>query len=273
MNNYPQALTIAGSDSGGGAGIQADLKSFQERHVFGTSVITAITAQNTRGVHAIFNLPLATITDQLTAIADDFNIKAFKTGMLANHEVIQLLAAHLKTVDFGPLVVDPVMVAKGGSALLVDSAVSALKTDLIPLATVITPNLPEAEIIADMILKTKADIEIAALKIQALGAKNVVIKGGHRLDVADAVDYLLLEDGSSEWLSKPRMETKDTHGTGCTFSAVLTAELAKGQDVQSAVHLAKDFIHEAIKNGIAVGHGHGPVNHWAYQEVETNENL
>lgn len=264
MNNYPQALTIAGSDSGGGAGIQADLKSFQERQVFGTSVLTAVTAQNTLGVHAILNLPLATISSQLEAIASDFYIRAFKTGMLANAEVIELIAHYLRKNNFGPLVVDPVMVAKGGAALLADSAMDALKKELIPLATLITPNLPEAEMIIGQTLTTKKEIEKAAKKIQIMGAKNVVIKGGHRLDVTDAADFLLLEDGSSEWLSKPRIDTKRTHGTGCTFSAVITAELAKGQDVLSAVRIAKDFIHTAITNGIEVGHGQGPVNHWAY---------
>ena len=266
MNNYPQALTIAGSDSGGGAGIQADLKTFQERRVFGTSVITAITAQNTRGVHDILNVPLATIRSQLEAVADDFQIRAVKTGMLANAEVMEHVVALLQPAQFGPLVVEPVMIAKGGASLLASSAMDALKTQLIPLATVITPNLPEAQWIVGSPLTTKAEIEEAAKKIQQLGAKNVIIKGGHRLDVSDATDFLRLESGDSEWLSKPRVATNRTHGTGCTYSAVITAELAKGKSVSEAVHLAKDFIHQAISTPIDVGHGHGPVNHWAYRE-------
>lgn len=266
MNEYPQALTIAGSDSGGGAGIQADLKTFQERQVFGTSVITAITAQNTLGVHDIFNLPLQTIERQFDAIATDFHIRGVKTGMLANAEVIQTVAKKLKTAPFGPLVIDPVMVAKGGANLLEKTALQALKEQLIPLATIITPNLPEAGIIVEKELTSKEDIERAAKEIQALGAKNIVIKGGHRLDVPDATDFLLLEDGSNFWLTKPRLNTKRTHGTGCTFSAVITAEIAKGQEVLTAVKIAKDFIQMAIENTIAVGHGHGPVNHWAYQK-------
>ncbi|MHC5268382.1 bifunctional hydroxymethylpyrimidine kinase/phosphomethylpyrimidine kinase [Enterococcus sp. LJL98] len=266
MNEYPQALTIAGSDSGGGAGIQADLKSFQERHVFGTSVLTAVTAQNTLGVHDIFNLPRQTIENQLEAIATDFQIRAVKTGMLANGDVIQFIANQLQTVSFGPLVVDPVMVAKGGANLLEKTALQALKEQLIPLATIITPNLPEAAILVEKELTSKEAIEKAANDIQALGAKNVIIKGGHRLDVPDATDFLLLEDGRKFWLTKPRLDTKRTHGTGCTFSAVITAELAKGQDVLSAVQIAKDFIQAAIKTTIAVGHGHGPVNHWAYHK-------
>lgn len=164
MNNYPQALTIAGSDSGGGAGIQADLKTFQERRVFGTSVITAITAQNTRGVHDILNVPLATIRSQLEAVADDFQIRAVKTGMLANAEVMEHVVALLQRAHFGPLVVDPVMIAKGGASLLASSAMDALKTQLIPLATVITPNLPEAQWIVGSPLTTKAEIEEAAKK-------------------------------------------------------------------------------------------------------------
>lgn len=271
MLNYPQALTIAGSDSGGGAGIQADLKSFQERQVFGTSVLTAITAQNTLGVTDIHNVPLDMITAQLEALAEDFSLKSVKTGMLANGDVIQLIANFLKSHDFGPLVVDPVMVAKGGSTLLAQAAVDSLISHLIPIATVITPNLPEAELILGTVLKTPTEIEVAAHQLQALGAKNIVIKGGHRLETPEASDFVLLADGTSHWLSGPRIDTLRTHGTGCTFSAVITAELAKGQTVLAAIKTAKAFIQVAISHSITVGHGHGPVNHWAYGKVESHE--
>ncbi len=264
----PQALTIAGSDSGGGAGIQADLKTFQERHVFGTSVIVAITAQNTLGVHDIHKVPLENIAAQLDAIFSDFSIGALKTGMLPDADIMRLVAATLRKHPDIPIVVDPVMIAKGGTALMEDEASATLVKEILPLATVLTPNVPEAETICGMTIHTSDDLLTAARKIQDMGVKNVVIKGGHRLDTKKAEDLLLTENGETVHLSAERIDTERTHGTGCTYSACITAELAKGKSVKDAVTTAKAFIAAAIADGILVGHGHGPTNHWAYRKVE-----
>lgn len=268
MNEISQALTIAGFDSGGGAGMQADLKTFQERFVFGTSVLTALPIQNTQGVKKVYDIPIEAIQDQLEAVKEDFKISAVKTGMLFTTEIIQLVSTFLKTVDFGPLVIDPVMIAKSGHALLKDSAVKALIQELLPQACVVTPNIPEAEVITNMKIITKDDMITAAKKVQALGAKNIVVKGGHHLDDKKSPDLLLLENGQIDWFSAPRINTKNTHGTGCTFSACITAELAKGNSVEIAVHKAKEYIQAAIADGIQVGFGNGPTNHWAYRKVE-----
>lgn len=270
MNETIQALTIAGFDSGGGAGMQADLKTFQERSVFGTSVLTALPIQNTQGVKKVYDIPLEAIQDQLEVVKEDFKISAVKTGMLFTTEIIYLVSTFLKTSDFGPLVIDPVMIAKSGHALLKDSAVKSLIEDLLPQAFVVTPNIPEAEVISNMTITTKEEMLTAAKNIQLLGVKNVVIKGGHYLEKTQSSDLLLLENGQIEWLSAPRINTKNTHGTGCTFSACITAELAKGQSVRAAVHTAKEFIQAAIADGIQVGLGNGPTNHWAYRKVERN---
>lgn len=268
MNETIQALTIAGFDSGGGAGMQADLKTFQERLVFGTSVLTALPIQNTQGVKKVYDIPLEAIQDQLAIIKEDFKISAVKTGMLFTAEITHLVSEFLTIADFGPLVVDPVMIAKSGHALLKDSAVRSLIEELLPQAFVITPNIPEAEVMSNMTITTKDEMMTAAKKIQALGAKNVVVKGGHHLEGTQSTDLLLLEDGQLDWLAANRIPTKNTHGTGCTFSACITAELAKGVDVRSAVHTSKEFIQAAIADGIQVGLGNGPTNHWAYRKVE-----
>lgn len=268
MNTTIQALTIAGFDSGGGAGLQADLKTFQERMVFGTSVLTALPIQNTQGVKSVYDIPLAAISDQLKAISEDFSINAVKTGMLFTEDIIHLVAAFLRQERFGPLVIDPVMVAKSGHALLKESAVQALITDLLPLAAVVTPNIPEAEVMTGMTIHSKADMIEAGKKIQALGAANVVVKGGHHIEGDESSDLLLLSSGEIGWLTAKRIATKKTHGTGCTFSACITAELAKGASVQEAVHTGKAFIQAAISDSIDVGLGNGPTNHWAYRKVE-----
>ncbi len=261
-----QALTIAGFDSGGGAGLQADLKTFQERDVFGTCVLTALPIQNTMGVKKVYDLPIEAIQDQLSVVAEDFNLSAVKTGMLFTEEIITVVTDFLTKNDFGPLVVDPVMVAKSGQKLLLDDGIDSLIYRLLPLATVITPNIPEAEVILNHPIPDSAAMEKAALEIQRLGPKNVVIKGGHSNDAKQAADVLLLQDGSLHWLASRRIATENTHGTGCTFSACVTAELAKGKNVLEAVALGKDFIQAAISHPINVGHGHGPTNHWAYRE-------
>lgn len=271
MNETIQALTIAGFDSGGGAGMQADLKTFQERIVFGTSVLTALPIQNTQGVKKVYDIPMEAIQDQLEIIKEDFKISAVKTGMLFTAEITQLVSTFLRNTDFGPLVIDPVMIAKSGHALLKETAVTALVEELLPQAMVITPNIPEAEVIANRTISTKEDMLAAAKEIQLLGVKNVVIKGGHHLEGTQSTDLLLLEDGQADWLSAPRIATKNTHGTGCTFSACITAELAKGRSVREAVHTAKGFIQAAIADGIQVGFGNGPTNHWAFRKVEYSE--
>lgn len=264
-----QVLTIAGSDSGGGAGIQADIKTFQERDVFGMSVLTAITAQNTQGVQDVHAIPLEKVQAQLDSIFVDFDVAAIKTGMLVNGEYMKLIAQELKKHTEIPLIIDPVMIAKGGHPLMEESAVEIMKNELLPLAEVITPNIPEAEALTDLEIKNQSDMEKAAKKLQDLGSKHVIIKGGHALEDNEASDLLVLDTGEVVWLSAERVDTKDTHGTGCTYSACITAEIAKGQPVKEAVQIGKDFIHAAISYGIGVGNGHGPTNHWAYrQEVE-----
>lgn len=260
-----KALTIAGSDSGGGAGIQADLKTFQELEVFGMSALTAITAQNTLGVHGVYPLTAEAVEQQMKAIGEDMGTNAVKTGMLFNAEIIQAVACGLRKFGWENVVVDPVMIAKGGAALLQEAAITALKIDLLPLARVITPNIPEAEVLTGMKIATSDDKQEAAKRLFNFGVKNVVIKGGHEEYQSEAVD--LLFDGR-EFYSFPnrRIHTKNTHGTGCTFSAAITAELAKGSSVYEAIKVAKEFIQAAIEDGIEIGHGHGPTNHWAYRK-------
>jgi hydroxymethylpyrimidine/phosphomethylpyrimidine kinase len=265
MKHISKALTIAGSDSGGGAGIQADLKTFQELEIFGMSALTAVTAQNTLGVHGVYPLSVEAVKKQIQAIAEDLGPDAIKTGMLFSSEIIQAVAEKIKQYQLKNLVVDPVMIAKGGASLLQDEAVSALKEHLIPLATVITPNIPEAEVLAGMTIHTLDDKQQAAKKLLGLGVKNVVIKGGHsEADNNEAID--LLYDGQKfTFFKSVRINTKNTHGTGCTFSAAIAAELAKGKSVKDAVQVAKDFIQAAIEEDLGIGNGHGPTNHWAYK--------
>lgn len=262
------ALTIAGSDSGGGAGIQADLKTFQELGVFGTSAITAVTAQNTQGVHGVYPIEVEGVIAQMRAVLDDFDVKACKTGMLYSAEIIVAVAELLKEYPSIPLVIDPVMIAKGGQSLLQQQAIDALKEQLIPLSTIITPNIPEAEVLTGMTIRTDEDIHRAAKRIVKLGAKSVVMKGGHRSDVLDAKDYYLDSDGQSFTVTTPWIHTKDTHGTGCTFAAALTSFLAKGYSMSDSVAEAKQFIQSAIEDGLQIGSGHGPTNHWAYGKLK-----
>lgn len=263
INEFPQALSIAGSDSGGGAGMQADLKTMQMRHVFATTVLVAITAQNTLGVQDALPLPQKIIDEQFASLNADLKIRACKTGMLADTATVETVVANLKKYDFGPLVVDPVMIAKGGAHLLTDEAIATVREQLLPLADLITPNLPEAQALAEMEIETNDDMIKAGQKLQALGAKNVLVKGGHFNDQAQASDFVLLADGASFWMSSPRIDTKRTHGTGDTISACITAELAKGVTMENAIRIGKAYVEATIRDGIQVGHGHGPLNHWA----------
>ncbi|MGN7357890.1 bifunctional hydroxymethylpyrimidine kinase/phosphomethylpyrimidine kinase [Paenibacillus sp. SAF-054] len=258
-----KALTVAGSDSSGGAGIQADIKTFQELGVFGMSAITAVTVQNTLGVQALYPLPADAVAEQMRAVHTDLGIDAIKTGMLLSADIIEAAADQIRAFGSKNVVVDPVMVAKGGAELLRQDAVSALKRRLLPLAMVVTPNIPEAEVLAGMQILTMEDRREAALKISEYGAGVVVIKGGHDPATDDAVD--LMYDGQSfTLLSCPRITTKHTHGTGCTFSAAITAGLAKGMPVAMAVRTAREYIQAAIEDTLAIGGGCGPTNHWAY---------
>ncbi|MGJ7909897.1 bifunctional hydroxymethylpyrimidine kinase/phosphomethylpyrimidine kinase [Neobacillus sp. LXY-1] len=260
-----KALTIAGSDSGGGAGIQADLKTFQELQVFGMSAVTAVTAQNTLGVHGVYPMSAEAVEKQIKAIGDDMGTDAIKTGMLFNAEIIETVAENLKIYKWGNLVIDPVMIAKGGASLLLNEAVFAMKKHLIPLAKVITPNIPEAEVLTDMKILTQKDKQEAAKRLFDMGVTFVVIKGGHDEGSTESSD-LLFDGEKFITLTSKRIPTKNTHGTGCTFAAAITAELAKGKTVHEAVVVAKNFIQAAIENGISIGQGHGPTNHWAYRK-------
>lgn len=265
------ALTIAGSDSGGGAGIQADLKTFQELGVFGTSALTAVTAQNTYGVVAIQPMDTDMITAQINAVTEDFAVKAVKTGMLFSAEIIEAVANVLRGRNI-PLVIDPVMIAKGGASLLKAEAIEAMKSILLPLATVVTPNIPEAEVLTGITINTEEDIKEAAAHILALGAKSVLIKGGHRQEASYAEDFFFTNDGVRFSVRAPWVYTTATHGTGCTYAAALTAHLAEGRTLKEAIFSAKCFIHTAIEDGLGIGGGHGPTNHWAYGRRTKNEN-
>ncbi|WP_027409142.1 bifunctional hydroxymethylpyrimidine kinase/phosphomethylpyrimidine kinase [Anoxybacteroides tepidamans] len=267
MDQIYKALTIAGSDSGGGAGIQADLKTFQELGVFGMSALTAVTAQNTLGVQGVYPMSVEAVEQQIESIGTDLGTDAVKTGMLFSADIIQAVAGKIKQFGWRQLVVDPVMIAKGGAPLLQEEAVSALKTHLLPLAMVVTPNIPEAEVLTGMTIRTLDDRREAAKRLHELGVQHVVIKGGHDDDGNEAVD--LLYDGHEfSYFKSARVETRHTHGTGCTFAAAITAELAKGRSVQEAVETAKQFIQAAITHELGIGNGHGPTNHWAYRQKQ-----
>jgi hydroxymethylpyrimidine/phosphomethylpyrimidine kinase len=253
----PVALTVAGSDSGGGAGIQADLKTFAALGVHGTSAVTAITAQNTVTVTDILELPVAMIRAQVDAVVSDLGVDAAKTGMLSSAEIIEAVAAAVEAHRIGNLVVDPVMVAKGGARLLREDAVAALRSRLLPLAAVLTPNLPEAEVLLGRPVATLEDMRQAARGLLLLGPRAVVVKGGHA--AGDPVD--IYWDGA-DWAELPaeRLATANTHGSGCVFSAAIAAGLARGLEPLAAVRAAKEFITGAIEFSLALGHGHGPVN-------------
>ena len=256
----PTALTIAGSDSGGGAGIQADLKTFAAHGVYGTSAITALTAQNTVGVDGVHVVPDDFVTAQIEAVVSDLGCDAVKTGMLATAMIVEAVAAAVESLELPNLVVDPVMVAKSGDHLLDDEAVHALRWTLLRLARVVTPNIPEAEVLAKMTIASVADMKEAARRIAMLKPSAVVIKGGH-LAGPEVID-LLLENGTfHEWIG-PRIEGPNTHGTGCTFAAAIAAHLAKGAALTDAVPAAKAYVEGAMRHGIALGKGHRPLNHF-----------
>lgn len=257
----PTALTIAGSDSGGGAGIQADLKTFAACGVYGTSAITAVTAQNTLGVTAWEAVSTELVIAQIEAVGDDLPPQAVKTGMLATAAIVEAVAAAIAGLDLPNLVVDPVMIAKGGDRLLREDAVAAIKAELLTLAVVVTPNVPEAEVLAGLAIRTLDEMRTAARRIRALGPRVVVVKGGH-LPVGDLIiDVVCTADAEFD-LQGPRLESRHTHGTGCTFAAAIAAYLALGQPVEEALRSARAYLEGAIRHAPRLGAGHGPLNHF-----------
>ncbi|HQZ38737.1 MAG TPA: bifunctional hydroxymethylpyrimidine kinase/phosphomethylpyrimidine kinase [Vicinamibacterales bacterium] len=256
----PRALTIAGSDSGAGAGIQADLKTFAALGVYGTSALTALTAQNTLGVTAILVVPAEFVTAQIEAVVSDIGCDAVKTGMLATSAIVEAVVAAVEALDLPNLVVDPVMVAKSGDRLLDDDAVHAVKASLLRLARIVTPNIPEAEILSGIPITSRADMREAARRIAGFGPRAVVVKGGH-LPGAEVVD-LIYEDGLLHEFVGARIEGPHTHGTGCTFAAAVAAGLARGTDLVSAVGAAKAYVAGAMAHGVEVGRGHRPLGHF-----------
>jgi len=252
-------LTIAGSDSSGGAGIQADLKTFSAHGVFGMSVITAVTAQNTQGVFGVQDISVDMIEKQIDAIFDDIKVDALKIGMVSQIEIIKAIAGKLRHYIPENVVIDPVMISKSGYDLLASEAKETLINELLPLATIATPNIPEAEVISGMSIKSLGDMKDAAIRIHSLGARNVLIKGGHMEDEATDVLY----DGKEfKYFTTERINTKNTHGTGCTLSSAIASNLAKGYTVEESVANAKDYITTAIKHSLSIGKGVGPTNHF-----------
>jgi hydroxymethylpyrimidine/phosphomethylpyrimidine kinase len=254
------ALTIAGSDSGAGAGIQADLKTFAAHGVYGVSAITAVTAQNSVGVTMVQALPADLVTAQIEAVVADFGVHAAKTGMLANAAIVEAVCAAVRDLDIPMLVVDPVMVAKSGDRLVDDEALAAIKAELVGQAFVVTPNIPEAEALTNIEIRNEDGRREAALRIVEMGASAVVIKGGH-FPTEDITDLLFVDDEFVEF-RQPRIAGRHTHGTGCTFAAAITSHLARGHDLRTAVEGAQHYVAEAIHHAPNLGRGHGPLGHF-----------
>lgn len=257
-----QILTIAGSDSGGGAGIQADLKSIHANGGFGLSVITSVTAQNTREVTRAFDLPTDLIDAQIDAIFSDFDVAALKTGMLSSAEIAGVVGEKLREYSPKNIVVDPVMFSKSKYPLLKPDAIERLKSGVLPLATVVTPNVPEAELLAECEIHTIDDAKGAAKAIQGYGCHGVLVKGGHLL--GEKSTDVLYADGAFTFFEAERIETKNTHGTGCTYSAAIATQLGHGNDLGTAIQSAKDYITNAIRYSLDIGSGHGPTNHFYF---------
>lgn len=262
--SYYRVLTIAGSDSGGGAGIQADLKTFSALGCYGMSVITALTAQNTKGVTGIYPIPPSFAAEQMSAVFSDIGADAVKIGMLYSAELIEVVAGQLGALGARNIVLDPVMVAQSGDKLLQDEAIEAIKKHLLPLADVVTPNIPEARVLLDQRLENLEDMQAGAKALAAFGSQSILIKGGHLSD-DDSTDllYLTAED-RFVILEGERIETRNNHGTGCTLSSAIASYMARGCGIEAAVQNAKTYISEAISAGASykIGHGHGPVHHF-----------
>jgi hydroxymethylpyrimidine/phosphomethylpyrimidine kinase len=255
----PTALTIAGSDSGGGAGIQADLKTFSAFKVFGTSVLTALTAQNSVGVHGVFNVAPEFVASQIDAVLSDIGADAVKIGMLSTAPIVRAVAARVSAHGRRPVVLDPVMIAKSGDALLQPEARAALIAEMLPLAEVVTPNLHEAEVLAAIPVTTEADMEEAARRIRALGPRTVLVKGGH---LKDAATDILWDGQRFRRYTAPRLDSPHTHGTGCTLSAAIAAGLARGATLDAAIAEAKRYVTAAITAGFKAGRGVGALRHF-----------
>ncbi len=261
MDQVPRALTIAGSDSGGCAGIQADLKTFAALGVHGMSAVTAVTAQNTTSVRAVVEVPVENVASQIEAVAQDIGVDAVKTGMLPSPSVIRRVAQLIADLRLSPLVVDPVMISTSGFPLIPPEAVDCLVSELFPLATIVTPNLHEAEHLAGRPIRTGQDAIKAALSFSRNRSAAVMIKGGHSTDPDFAVDYFV-EEGRVHTLRAKRVSTSNTHGSGCTFAAAITAHLAHGRELLESLERSKAFITEAIRHGLDIGEGPGPVGHF-----------
>ena len=258
----PTALTVAGSDSGGGAGIQADLKTFHHFGVYGTSALTLVTAQNTRGLRCVELLTPSLVAAQIDAVAEDLRPRAVKTGALGSAAIVEIVAAALGRHGLGPLVVDPVMLAKGGAGLLDADGVDALRRRLLPAAALVTPNLPEAAaLLGGAALQSESDLVEAARALVALGARAALVKGGHASG-AEVVD-VLADRTALVRLRALRVDTPHTHGTGCTYAAAIAARLAQGDELIAAVRTAHAYVQRAIASAPGLGAGRGPLNHWA----------
>lgn len=264
MKTYYRVLAIAGSDSGGGAGIQADLKTFSALGCYGMSVITALTAQNTVAVTAIYSVPPACIAQQIDAVFEDIGVDAVKIGMLHSPDIIRVVARQLRQHQATNIVIDPVMVAKSGARLLQDEAVATLKSELLPLAAVLTPNLPEAEVLLGRSIQDEAGLRTACIELSRVGPEAVLLKGGH-LAGKNSQDLLFIKPRTEPMvLSAERIETRNTHGTGCTLSSAIAAFLARGYNIPEAARAAKEYVTLALRAGAdyTLGNGHGPVHHF-----------
>jgi hydroxymethylpyrimidine/phosphomethylpyrimidine kinase len=253
-------MTIAGSDSGGGAGIQADLRTFAAHGVFGTCAVTAVTAQNTLGVVSWLAMPADLVTAQIEAVIGDIGADAVKTGMLATAAIVEAVGAAIDALELPQVVVDPVMIAKGGDALLDDDAVAAMRAELLPRAHVITPNVPEAEVLTGMAIRSLDDMREAAMRILAMGPRVVLLKGGH-LEGPDSIDVVCSAAESFE-IGRPRIQTRHTHGTGCTLASAIASNLALGLTDREAIESAREYLDGAIRHAPGLGKGHGPLNHF-----------
>jgi hydroxymethylpyrimidine/phosphomethylpyrimidine kinase len=261
MNKIAKVLTIAGSDSGGGAGIQADIKSISACGAYASSVIASLTAQNTLGVQGIYDVPAEFVAKQISSVMSDIGADAIKTGMLSTSEIIKAVADEISKYSGYKLVVDPVMVAKGGAKLLQDDAVEALKFQLISRADLVTPNIPEAEVLANMKITNETDAVTAAKNILQLGCKAVLIKGGHT-EGDELVDLLFDQNGAVTRLVSKRINTKNTHGTGCSYASSIAAYLAQNFSLEESVKKAHEYIYNGILNSLEIGSGHNPINHY-----------
>ncbi len=264
--NFPIALSIAGFDGSGGAGMQADIKTFSARGVYACNVLTALPVQNTTGVKSLYDLPIQSISEQIDSIFGDLDIQAVKIGMLHKIEIIELVANKLKEYKPKFIVVDPVMVAKSGHRLLQEDAVSALKSLILPLATILTPNIPEAGDLIGREIINSDDMEVAGREILQFGAQAVVVKGGHMENDAKSSDCIVQRNGDLTWIHSERFKSNNTHGTGCTFSAAIAAELSKGNSIIDSISIAKKYLSKAIESSsnIKIGKGKGPV-HFFYE--------